>query len=214
MDKRYIAAGTLGYWRIAVKSVSAAGTVKVTEPLTEAAMPANEPFLLALPGERFYTQEGDDVSTRKSISLEGRSIRFVSAADEFPATPAELVYSKADALSDYTARGTYGVLLGRPMLLLKNHYTSDGQAAFVYNEAGNLLPFRLYIDTGGTAPATRAMQITVDFSGTNDGPVTAITLPGAGGTDGGPLYNINGVPVSRAALPGVYVRNGKKILSR
>ena len=121
IDQRYIAKNILGYW---LGTITSADNKSVTteQIYKESTLTANHPYIISLPGERFYTQSGNEVSTKQSISLQDKEIKLVSTSNVIPATPSELRVdpNTEDEYTSYPFTGTYQPLLGQPMYVLKN----------------------------------------------------------------------------------------------
>ena len=147
IDTRYMNNSILGYWLMSVNGASDDNGINTSFLYHIVGLTANQPYLLALPGD-YFTQGN------KTVSLQHKKVLFVSTADEIPATPDNLVNQNEDADTDYPFQGTYSVRLSTPMYLLKNKITKDGYDAFVKIVNGNILPFHAYFETTDASGAT------------------------------------------------------------
>ena len=213
IDQRYIAKNILGYWLGTITSAEDEGvTTKLifeTNTLT-----ANHPYIISLPGERFYTQSGE-VSTKQSISLQDKDIKLVSTSDVIPATPTELRVEGEDEFTSYPFTGTYQPLLGQPMYVLKNKAGANGLTAFVYGEKANLLPFQAYLNPSESQQRAEALTISLALDDSFMAEQTGID---GVYMDNKPLngkrYSLGGRQLGSSSNDGIYIQNNKKYLSR
>ena len=213
IDQRYIAKNILGYWLGTITSAEDEGvTTKLifeTNTLT-----ANHPYIISLPGERFYTQSGE-VSTKQSISLQDKEIKLVSTSDVIPATPTELRVEGEDEYTSYPFTGTYQPLLGQPMYVLKNKAGANGLTAFVYGEKANLLPFQAYLNPSESQQRAEALTISLALDDSFMAEQTGID---GVYMDNKPLngkrYSLGGRQLGSSSNDGIYIQNNKKYLSR
>ena len=175
---------------------------------------ANHPYIISLPGERFYTQSGE-VSTKQSISLQDKEIKLVSTSDVIPATPTELRVEGEDEYTSYPFTGTYQPLLGQPMYVLKNKAGANGLTAFVYGEKANLLPFQAYLNPSESQQRAEALTISLALDDSFMAEQTGID---GVYMDNKPLnakrYSLGGRQLGSSSNDGIYIQNNKKYLSR
>ena len=214
IDQRYIAENILGYW---LGTITSAEDETVTTKLIfeTNTLTANHPYIISLPGERFYTQSGNEVSTKQSISLQDKVIKLVSTSDVIPATPVELRVEGEDEFTSYPFTGTYQPLLGQPMYVLKNKAGANGLTAFVYGESASLLPFQAYLNPGQAQQGAKALTIglAIDDSFMEDETGINEVHDDADPTQGR-RYSLGGKPLGNAPIKGVYIQNNKKYLNR
>ena len=214
IDQRYIAENILGYW---LGTITSAEDETVTTKLIfeTNTLTANHPYIISLPGERFYTQSGNEVSTKQSISLQDKVIKLVSTSDVIPATPVELRVEVEDEFTFYPFTGTYQPLLGQPMYVLKNKAGANGLTAFVYGESASLLPFQAYLNPGQAQQGAKALTIglAIDDSFMEDETGINEVHDDADPTQGR-RYSLGGKPLGNAPIKGVYIQNNKKYLNR
>ncbi len=213
IDQRYIAKNILGYWLGTITSAEDEGvTTKLifeTNTLT-----ANHPYIISLPGERFYTQSGE-VSTKQSISLQDKEIKLVSTSDVIPATPTELRVEGEDKLTSYPFTGTYQPLLGQPMYVLKNKAGANGLTAFVYGETASLLPFQAYLNPGQSQQRAAALTISLALDDSFMAEQTGIDgVYMDSKPQNGKRYTLSGLQFNSLNNKGIYIQNNKKYLSR
>lgn len=213
---RYIATETLGYW---LATITRANDDKVLTEIIykDKTLSANRPYIISLPGERFYTQSGNEVSTKQSISLQDKDIKLVSTSDVIPATPTALRVDPdtEDELTSCPFTGTYQPLLSQPMYVLKNKAGANGLTAFVYGETASLLPFQAYLNPGQSQQ--RASVLTISLA-LDDSFMAEQT-----GIDGvymdrkplnGKRYSLGGRQLGSSSNDGIYIQNNKKYLSK
>ena len=216
IDQRYIAKNILGYW---LGTITSADKEEVTTKLIyeNNTLAANRPYIISLPGERFYTQSGNEVSTKQSISLQDKAIKLVSTSDVIPATPTELSVDPdtEDDLTSYPFTGTYQPLLSQPMYVLKNKAGANGLTAFVYGETASLLPFQAYLNPGQSQQQAAALTISLALDDSFMAEQTGI--------DGvymdrkplnGKRYSLGGRQLGSSSNDGIYIQNNKKYLSK
>ena len=214
IDQRYIAKNILGYW---LGTITSAEDETVTTKLIfeTNTLTANRPFIISLPGERFYTQSGNEVSTKQSISLQDKDIKLVSTSDVIPATPTELRVEGEDEYTSYPFTGTYQPLLGQPMYVLKNKAGANGLTAFVYGEKANLLPFQAYLNPPQSQQRAAALTISLALDDSFMAEQTGID---GVYMDNKPLngkrYSLGGRQLGSSSNDGIYIQNNKKYLSR
>ena len=214
IDQRYIAKNILGYW---LGTITSAEDETVTTKLIfeTNTLTANRPYIISLPGERFYTQSGNEVSTKQSISLQDRDIKLVSTSDVIPATPTELCVEGEDEYTSYPFTGTYQPLLGQPMYVLKNKAGANGLTAFVYGATANLLPFQAYLNPSESQQRAAALTISLALDDSFMAEQTGID---GVYMDNKPLngkrYSLGGRQLGSSSNDGIYIQNNKKYLSR
>lgn len=214
IDQRYIAKNILGYW---LGTITFAEDETVTTKLIfeTNTLTANRPYIISLPGERFYTQSGNEVSTKQSISLQDKDIKLVSTSDVIPATPTELRVEGEDEFTSYPFTGTYQPLLGQPMYVLKNKAGANGLTAFVYGEKANLLPFQAYLNPSESQQRAEALTISLALDDSFMAEQTGID---GVYMDNKPLngkrYSLGGRQLGSSSNDGIYIQNNKKYLSR
>ena len=214
IDQRYIAKNILGYW---LGTITFAEDETVTTKLIfeTNTLTANRPYIISLPGERFYTQSGNEVSTKQSISLQDKDIKLVSTSDVIPATPTELRVEGEDEYTSYPFTGTYQPLLGQPMYVLKNKAGANGLTAFVYGEKANLLPFQAYLNPSQSQQRAAALTISLALDDSFMAEQTGID---GVYMDNKPLngkrYSLGGRQLGSSSNDGIYIQNNKKYLSR
>ncbi len=214
IDQRYIAKNILGYW---LGTITSAEDETVTTKLIfeTNTLTANRPYIISLPGERFYTQSGNEVSTKQSISLQDKDIKLVSTSDVIPATPTELRVEGEDEFTSYPFTGTYQPLLGQPMYVLKNKAGANGLTAFVYGEKANLLPFQAYLNPSESQQRAAALTISLALDDSFMAEQTGID---GVYMDNKPLngkrYSLGGRQLGSSSNDGIYIQNNKKYLSR
>ena len=213
IDQRYIAKNILGYWLGTITSADDEGvTTKLifeTNTLT-----ANHPYIISLPGERFYTQSGNEVSTKQSISLQDKEIKLVSTSDVIPATPTELRVEGEDEYTSYPFTGTYQPLLGQPMYVLKNKAGANGLTAFVYGATANLLPFQAYLQPKAGVQGAPSLNITLTFDDSfmeTDG-IEGINEAREASSHNG--YTLDGKRAEDRRARGIVIKNKKKYIAR
>ena len=214
IDKRYIANNISGYW---LGTITGAYDETVTTKLIyeNNTLSANQPYIISLPGERFYTQSGNEVSTKQSISLQDKNIKLVSTSDVIPATPTELRVEGEDKFTFYPFTGTYQPLLNQPMYVLKNKAGANGLTAFVYGESASLLPFQAYLNPGQAQQGAKALTIGLAIDDSFMDEETGINgVQADGSATQGRRYSLSGKPLGNAPIKGVYIQNNKKYLSR
>lgn len=213
---RYIATETLGYW-LATITYANDENVSTVIIYKDKTLSANRPYIISLPGERFYTQSGNEVSTKQSISLQDKDIKLVSTSDVIPATPTALRVDPdtEDALTSYPFTGTYQPLLSQPMYVLKNKAGANGLTAFVYGETASLLPFQAYLNPGQSQQQAAALTISLALDDSFMAEQTGI--------DGvymdrkplnGKRYSLGGRQLGSSSNDGIYIHNNKKYLSK
>lgn len=213
---RYIATETLGYW---LATITCANDNNVSTEIIykDKTLSANRPYIISLPGERFYTQSGNEVSTKQSISLQDKDIKFVSTSDVIPATPTALRVDPdtEDALTSYPFTGTYLPLLSQPMYVLKNKAGANGLTAFVYGDNANLLPFQAYLNPPQSQQRAAALTISLALDDSFMAEQTGID---GVYMDNKPLngkrYSLGGRQLGSSSNDGIYIQNNKKYLSR
>lgn len=211
---RYIATETLGYW---LATITRANDDNVLTEIIykDKTLSANRPYIISLPGERFYTQSGNEVSTKQSISLQDKEIKLVSTSDVIPATPTELRVEGEDEYTSYPFTGTYQPLLGQPMYVLKNKAGANGLTAFVYGEKANLLPFQAYLNPSESQQRAEALTISLALDDSFMAEQTGID---GVYMDNKPLngkrYSLGGRQLGSSSNDGIYIQNNKKYLSR
>lgn len=214
IDQRYIAKNILGYW---LGTITSAEDETVTTKLIfeTNTLTANRPYIISLPGERFYTQSGNEVSTKQSISLQDKDIKLVSTSDVIPATPTELRVEGEDEYTSYPFTGTYQPLLGQPMYVLKNKAGANGLTAFVYGATANLLPFQAYLNPSESQQRAAALTISLALDDSFMAEQTGID---GVYMDNKPLngkrYSLGGRQLGSSSNDGIYIQNNKKYLSR
>ena len=216
IDQRYIAKNILGYW---LGTITSADNESVTteQIYKESTLTANHPYIISLPGERFYTQSGNEVSTKQSISLQDKEIKLVSTSNVIPATPSELRVdpNTEDEYTSYPFTGTYQPLLGQPMYVLKNKAGANGLTAFVYGEKANLLPFQAYLNPPQSQQRAAALTISLALDDSFMAEQTGID---GVYMDNKPLngkrYSLGGRQLGSSSNDGIYIQNNKKYLSR
>lgn len=214
IDQRYIAKNILGYW---LGTITSAEDETVTTKLIfeTNTLTANRPYIISLPGERFYTQSGNEVSTKQSISLQDKDIKLVSTSDVIPATPTELCVEGEDEYTSYPFTGTYQPLLGQPMYVLKNKAGANGLTAFVYGATANLLPFQAYLNPSESQQRAAALTISLALDDSFMAEQTGID---GVYMDNKPLngkrYSLGGRQLGSSSNDGIYIQNNKKYLSR
>ena len=214
IDKRYIANNISGYW---LGTITGAYDETVTTKLIyeNNTLSANQPYIISLPGERFYTQSGNEVSTKQSISLQDKNIKLVSTSDVIPATPTELRVEGEDKFTFYPFTGTYQPLLSQPMYVLKNKAGANGLTAFVYGDNANLLPFQAYLNPGQAQQGAKALTIGLAIDDSFMDEETGINgVQADGSSTQGRRYSLSGKPLGDAPIKDVYIQNNKKYLSR
>lgn len=214
IDKRYIANNISGYWLGTI--TGAYDETVITKLIYENnTLSANQPYIISLPGERFYTQSGNEVSTKQSISLQDKDIKLVSTSDAIPATPTELRIEGEDVYTFYPFTGTYQPLLSQPMYVLKNKAGADGLTAFVYGENANLLPFQAYLNPSQSQQRAAALTISLALDDSFMAEQTGIdgvyidSKP-----QNGKRYTLSGLQFNSLNNKGIYIQNNKKYLSR
>lgn len=213
---RYIATETLGYW---LATITRANDNNVTTEIIykDKTLSANQPYIISLPGERFYTQSGNEVSTKQSISLQDKDIKFVSTSDVIPATPTALRVDPdtEDELTSCPFTGTYQPLLSQPMYVLKNKAGANGLTAFVYGDNANLLPFQAYLNPSQSQQRAAALTISLALDDSFMAEQTGID---GVYMDNKPLngkrYSLGGRQLGSSSNDGIYIQNNKKYLSR
>ena len=213
---RYIATETLGYW---LATITCANDDKVSTEIIykDKTLSANRPYIISLPGERFYTQSGNEVSTKQSISLQDKDIKLVSTSDVIPATPTALRVDPdtEDALTSCPFTGTYLPLLSQPMYVLKNKAGANGLTAFVYGDNANLLPFQAYLNPPQSQQRVAALTISLALDDSFMAEQTGID---GVYMDNKPLngkrYSLDGRQLGSSSNDGIYIQNNKKYLSR
>lgn len=216
IDQRYIAKNILGYW---LGTITSADNESVTteQIYKESTLTANHPYIISLPGERFYTQSGNEVSTKQSISLQNKEIKLVSTSNVIPATPSELRVdpNTEDEYTSYPFTGTYQPLLGQPMYVLKNKAGANGLTAFVYGATANLLPFQAYLNPSQSQQRAAALTISLALDDSFMAEQTGID---GVYMDNKPLngkrYSLGGRQLGSSSNDGIYIQNNKKYLSR
>lgn len=216
IDQRYIAKNILGYW---LGTITSADNESVTteQIYKESTLTANHPYIISLPGERFYTQSGNEVSTKQSISLQDKEIKLVSTSNVIPATPSELCVdpNTEDEYTSYPFTGTYQPLLGQPMYVLKNKAGANGLTAFVYGATANLLPFQAYLNPSQSQQRAAALTISLALDDSFMAEQTGID---GVYMDNKPLngkrYSLGGRQLGSSSNDGIYIQNNKKYLSR
>ena len=214
IDQRYIAKNILGYW---LGTITFAEDETVTTKLIfeTNTLTANRPYIISLPGERFYTQSGNEVSTKQSISLQDKDIKLVSTSDVIPATPTELRVEGEDEYTSYPFTGTYQPLLSQPMYVLKNKAGANGLTAFVYGKTASLLPFQAYLNPGQSQQRAAALTISLALDDSFMAEQTGI--------DGvymdrkplnGKRYSLGGRQLGSSSNDGIYIQNNKKYLNK
>lgn len=213
---RYISTEILGYW-LATITCAKNNNVTTESFYKEKTLSANQPYIISLPGERFYTQSGNEVSTKQSISLQDKVIKLVSTSDVIPATPVELRVDPniEDNLTSFPFTGTYQPLLNQPMYVLKNKAGANGLTAFVYGESASLLPFQAYLNPGQAQQGAKALTIglAIDDSFMEDETGINEVHDDADPTQGR-RYSLSGMSLDKAPVRGIYIQNNKKYLSR
>ena len=213
---RYIATETLGYW-LATITYAKDDNVSTVIIYKDKTLSANRPYIISLPGERFYTQSGNEVSTKQSISLQDKDIKLVSTSDVIPATPTALRVDPdtEDALTSYPFTGTYLPLLSQPMYVLKNKAGANGLTAFVYGDNANLLPFQAYLNPPQSQQRAAALTISLALDDSFMAEQTGID---GVYMDNKPLngkrYSLGGRQLGSSSNDGIYIQNNKKYLSR
>lgn len=213
---RYIATETLGYW---LATITCANDDNVTTEIIykDKTLSANRPYIISLPGERFYTQSGNEVSTKQSISLQDKDIKLVSTSEVIPATPTELRIDRdtEDNLTKYPFTGTYLPLLSQPMYVLKNKAGANGLTAFVYGDNANLLPFQAYLNPSQSQQRAAALTISLALDDSFMAEQTGID---GVYMDNKPLngkrYSLGGRQLGSSSNDGIYIQNNKKYQSR
>ena len=215
IDVRYIAKGILGYW---LTTVTYAKDQITTSSLLTADLKANNPYLISLPGDRFYTLQGNEVSTKQSISLQAKELKFVSTTNILPATPASIRLSadvaEEDELTLYPFTGTYQPLLGQPMYVLKNKAGANGLTAFVYGATANLLPFQAYLKPQAGVQGAPSLNITLTFDDSfmeTDG-IEGINEAREASSHNG--YTLDGKRAEDRRARGIIIKNNKKYIAR
>ena len=216
IDQRYIAKNILGYW---LGTITSAEDETVTTKLIfeTNTLTANRPYIISLPGERFYTQSGNEVSTKQSISLQDKDIKLVSTSDVIPATPTALRVDPdtEDELTSCPFTGTYLPLLSQPMYVLKNKAGANGLTAFVYGDNANLLPFQAYLNPPQSQQRAAALTISLALDDSFMAEQTGID---GVYMDNKPLngkrYSLGGRQLGSSSNDGIYIQNNKKYLSR
>ena len=216
IDQRYIAENILGYW---LGNITSAYGETVTTKLIydNNTLAANQPYIISLPGEFFYTLSGNGVSTKQSISLQDKEIKLVSTSEVIPTTPTELRVDPdtEDELTDYPFTGTYLPLLSQPMYVLKNKAGANGLTAFVYGDNANLLPFQAYLNPGQAQQGAKALTIGLAIDDSFMDEETGINgVQADGSSTRGRRYSLSGKPLGDAPIKDVYIQNNKKYLSR
>ena len=216
IDQRYIAKNILGYWLGTI--TSAYGETVTTKLIYDNnTLAANQPYIISLPGEFFYTLSGNGVSTKQSISLQDKEIKLVSTSEVIPTTPTELRVDPdtEDELTDYPFTGTYLPLLSQPMYVLKNKAGANGLTAFVYGDNANLLPFQAYLNPGQAQQGAKALTIGLAIDDSFMDEETGINgVQADGSSTRGRRYSLSGKPLGDAPIKDVYIQNNKKYLSR
>ena len=213
---RYIATETLGYW---LATITRANDDNVLTEIIykDKTLSANRPYIISLPGERFYTQSGNEVSTKQSISLQDKDIKLVSTSDVIPATPTALCVDPdtEDKLTSYPFTGTYQPLLSQPMYVLKNKAGANGLTAFVYGKTASLLPFQAYLNPPQSQQRAAALTISLALDDSFMAEQTGID---GVYMDNKPLngkrYSLGGRQLGSSSNDGIYIQNNKKYLSR
>ena len=213
---RYIATETLGYW---LATITRANDDNVLTEIIykDKTLSANRPYIISLPGERFYTQSGNEVSTKQSISLQDKDIKLVSTSDVIPATPTALCVDPdtEDELTSYPFTGTYQPLLSQPMYVLKNKAGANGLTAFVYGKTASLLPFQAYLNPPQSQQRAAALTISLALDDSFMAEQTGID---GVYMDNKPLngkrYSLGGRQLGSSSNDGIYIQNNKKYLSR
>lgn len=213
IDQRYIAENILGYWLGTI--TSAEDETMTTKLIFETnTLTANHPYIISLPGERFYTQSGNEVSTKQSISLQDKEIKLVSTSDVIPATPTELRVEGEDKFTSYPFTGTYQPLLGQPMYVLKNKAGANGLTAFVYGENANLLPFQAYLKPQAGVQGAPSLNFTLTFDDSfmeTDG-IEGINEAREASSNNG--YTLDGKRAADRHARGIVIKNNKKYMAR
>ena len=213
IDKRYIAENILGYWLGTITSAEdetvATKLIFETKTLT-----ANHPYIISLPGERFYTQSGNEVSTKQSISLQDKKIKLVSTSDVIPATPTELRVEGEDKFTSYPFTGTYQPLLGQPMYVLKNKAGANGLTAFVYGATANLLPFQAYLQPKAGVQSAPSLNITLTFDDSFMETVGIEDILEAREASSNNGYTLDGKRAADSHARGIIIKNNKKYMAR
>ena len=213
---RYIATETLGYW-LATITYAKDYNVSTVIIYKDKTLSANRPYIISLPGERFYTQSGNEVSTKQSISLQDKDIKLVSTSDVIPATPTALRVDPdtEDELTSCPFTGTYLPLLSQPMYVLKNKAGANGLTAFVYGDNANLLPFQAYLNPPQSQQRVAALTISLALDDSFMAEQTGID---GVYMDNKPLngkrYSLGGRQLGSSSNDGIYIQNHKKYLSR
>ena len=213
---RYIATETLGYW---LATITRANDDNVLTEIIykDKTLSANRPYIISLPGERFYTQSGNEVSTKQSISLQDKDIKLVSTSDVIPATPTALRVDPdtEDELTSCPFTGTYQPLLSQPMYVLKNKAGANGLTAFVYGKTASLLPFQAYLNPSQSQQRAAALTISLALDDSFMAEQTGID---GVYMDNKPLngkrYSLGGRQLGSSSNDGIYIQNNKKYLSR
>lgn len=216
INERYIANNTLGYW---LGTVTCADNYEVTTELIykNNILAANQPYIISLPGEKFYTQSGNEVSTKQSISLQDKDIRLVCATDVILATPAELRVDAEteDEMTDYPFTGTYQPLISQPMYVLKNKAGADGLTAFVYSAKSSLLPFQAYLNPSSGEQHAAALTIRIEFDDSFMDDTTGINSTTSDSNAlNGYRYSLDGMKIGSPLYKGLYIKNNKKYLGQ
>lgn len=216
IDVRYIAKGILGYW---LTTVTYAKDQITTSSLLTADLKANNPYLISLPGDRFYTLQGNEVSTKQSISLQAKELKFVSTTNILPATPASIRLSadvaEEDELTLYPFTGTYQPLLGQPMYVLKNKAGANGLTAFVYGATANLLLFQAYLlqpQAGVQGAPSLNITLTFDDSFMETDGIEGINEAREASSHNG--YTLDGKRAEDRRARGIVIKNKKKYIAR
>lgn len=211
LAERYINRGIRGYW---LAQITTAGNTKVETALvhTTSTLNANTPYLISLPGSRFFTNAGVG-NTTTSISLQDKDIRLVSVSDQIPATPTTLRAGSEveDELSDHPFVGTYQPVIRKPMYVLKNKVGANGLTGFVYNTEASILPFQAYLEAGNGQTSTLTIHRALDDS-FMDNNITGIERTSTPDTT--TSFTLDGRPLSGNALRGIIIKNNQKTFWR
>lgn len=116
-------------------------------------------------------------------------------------------------LAKYTFKGTYKPILAYT-LIKNNYYAMGGGSLIMTDDSSGLKPYRWYLKIDARSPmynvSNGAKTITINVVGEEE--TTGITNTQHLSTNT-PIYDLNGRRVNQNNLkPGIYVKNGKKII--
>lgn len=117
-------------------------------------------------------------------------------------------------IAEYTFTGTYN-MIPASTLIANNYYAMGGGSLVITDGTSDLMPYRWYMKIEARNPmynrSLDAKTITINVLGEDD--VTTGIKELQITNDKSPIYDLDGRKVNESALkPGIYIKNGKKVV--